>query len=341
MIHRMLSVQHLGHITMFTVLLHAVEAGAHRQMPDRFSSTAPGEAAADVFFTAVKHLQSSLQSRLAYIAACAESSSAMAPTEHMATEYFATLAQSRELLSRAQELAVVNFAAGVADVFQQQVSRLSDGLLLNFGVSDRAVSLAATLPTAIAVANPAIGRLLSAMFFRILPVPERERLGLTMPTVRTLDESSISTCKISFMCEGGAMTAEVPYCILKSSCCRIVFQSVRLFWKWRMMHRSPIDSRIVANDMVPVVEEESLLGAPLNVSLRAFCEVLDFAKIEGMTNVIGDCSIQKRQFKQNWLQEVANSAPATRQSIFHCAQVLGADEIVQGLKNCSMLDDSM
>lgn len=328
---------------MFTAILHAIEAGAQRQMPGDTACTAPSQAAAEVFFSAVKHLHSSLHSRLTYIAACADSACAMAPTVQMATEYFATLSQSRELLSRAQELAAVNFPPHVTSIFQRQVSRLSDGLLLNFGVSDRAVALASTLPTAVAASHPAIGRLLSAMFFRVLPDPERERLGLAMPTVRALDEGSVADCKMSFLCQGGALTAEVPYSLLKTSLGRIA-SHVRLFWKWRAMHRAPVDCRTMASSVAPVVEEEALLGAPLNVSLRAFGEVLDFARIAGMTSVIGDCSVQQRQFKQNWLQQVANSAPATRHSILHCAQVVGCEEIselVQQLGDCSEQHHSM
>lgn len=326
---------------MFTVVLHSIEAGAQRQMPGHITCSGPSKAAAEVFFSAVKHLHSSLQSRLAYIAACADSACAgMTPTEQMATEYFATLSQSRELLSRAQELAALNFSPEVTSVFSHQVSRLSDGLLLNFGVSDRAVILASTLPTAIAVNNPAIGRLLSAMMFRIMPEPERERLGLTMPTVGALDEGSVAECKMSFLCQGGLLTAEVPYSLMKSSLGRLSYH-VRLFWKWRAMRRATVHCRIMASDMAPVVEEEALLGAPLNVSLRAFNEVLDFARIAGMTSVIGDCSVQQRQFKQNWLAQVANSAPATRQSVLHCARVVGCEEIVQGLLHCSEQEHSM
>ncbi|NJR41774.1 MAG: hypothetical protein HC767_03045 [Akkermansiaceae bacterium] len=264
----------------------------------------------------------------------------MAPTEQMATEYFATLSQSRELLSRAQELAAVNFSPDVTAVFQRQVSRLSDGLLLNFGVSDRAVALAGSLPTAIAAANPAIGRLLSAMFFRVLPEPERARLGLAMPTVRALDESSVAGRKLSFLCQGGVMTSEIPFTLLKPSLGRIA-SHVRLFWKWRTMHRAPLDCRFKASNMPPVVEEEALLGAPLNVSLRAFNEVVDYARIAGMTSVIGDCSVQQHQFKQNWLEQVANSTPAMRHSVLHCATVLGCEEIVQGLCACSEQEHSM
>lgn len=328
------SVQHLGHLTMFAVVLHAIEAGAHRQQASCShtpSPTAPGQAAAEVFFSAVQHLHASLQSRLAYIAACADSSCVVSPTEHRATEYFFTLSQSRELLSRAQELAAVSFSQDVAAVFHRQVARLSDGLLLNFGVSDRAVTLAATLPTAIAATNPAIGRLLSAMFFRVLPETERERLGLAMPTVRALDEGALATCKVSFVCQGGAKTSDIPYSLLKASL-GTVAAHVRLFWKWRTLHCAPTGRAVP--DFGSIVEEEALQGAPLNVSLRAFSEVLDFARIGCMTSVIGDCSVQQRQFKQSWLEQVLGSGPAARASVFQCAQAVGCSEIVQGMQQC-------
>ena len=313
---------------MFTVILHGIEAGSQRQMHGDAVSSAPGHAAAEVFFSAVKHLHSALHSRLAYIAACADSACTMAPTEQMATEYFATLAQSRELLSRAQELAAVNFTTQVTSVFQRQVSSLSDGLLLNFGVSDRAVALASTLPTAVAASNPAVGRLLSAMFFRVLPAPERERLGLTMPTVRALDEGSVAECRISFLCQEGTMTAEVPYSMLKSSLARIASQ-VRLFWKWRAMHRAPVDHRAMTKHVDPYAEQEALLGAPLNINARAFVEVLDFARIGGMRSVIGDCSVQQKEMKLRLAQSIVSGPPGHRGNVVHCAEVLGCDEFAE------------
>jgi hypothetical protein len=323
-----LCVQHLGHMTMFMVLLHAIEAAARPQLPGDMISppVRPAAAAAEVFLGAVKHMHSSLQSRLAYIAAYADSGRAAG--EQMATEYFATLAQSRELLSRSQELASVNFSPQIAAAFQQQVSALGDGLMLNFGVSDRAVHLAHLLPTAIATVNPAIGRLLSAMLFRSLPGPERERLDLHLPTVRVMDESSANECTVSFLCEGGTMTADIPFQMLKPM--GRIAATVRLFFKWRAMNQLAMDGRWTSAT-TPGSDEDALSGAPLHIKISALSEVLDFARLEGMQSVVCDCSEQRRKFKQYWFEQVAAGTASARRSIFHCAQVLGHEEIVHGL----------
>lgn len=315
---------------MFTVLLHAIENTAHVQLPASVVAPpqTPAAAAAEVFFGAVKHIHSSLQSRLSYVATCAEAGSA--PTEQMATEYFATLAQSRELLSRSQELACVNFSGDIASMFQHQVSALLDGLMLNFGVSDRAVALAHHLPTAIATANPAIGRLLSAMFFRSLPGPKRERLGLLMPTVNAMDENVANECKVSFMCEGGTPTAEIPFHTLKPM--GRIAAIVRLFLKWRAMNKPAVDCRYGAAHSRACADEDAILGAPLNIKISALSEVLDFARLEGMRSVVGDCSAQRQMFKKIWFNQVVSGTASARKSIFHCAQVLGYEEVVLGLR---------
>jgi hypothetical protein len=101
--------QHVGELTFFVTLLNAV---ASRQGP---------VVAADTLLEHTVAIRSALQNRLAAVIA--------SPPALAAVEYFTLLAQIRELLSRARELAATLVAPAVRCVYLSRLSALQDGVL--------------------------------------------------------------------------------------------------------------------------------------------------------------------------------------------------------------------
>jgi hypothetical protein len=101
--------QHVGELTFFVTLLNAV---ASRQGP---------VVAADTLLEHTVAIRSALQNRLAAVIA--------SPPALAAVEYFTLLAQIRELLSRARELAATLVAPAVRCVYLSRLSALQDGAL--------------------------------------------------------------------------------------------------------------------------------------------------------------------------------------------------------------------
>ena len=229
--------------------------------------------------------------------------------------------QARELLSRTQELAALNFDDAIAKHISSRLSSMQDEITLNFAASDRAVQLASALPVSAVSGNPLLARVLSGSVYRVLPQQERERLGLPRPTAygaQRIDESE--GAQVMYRCVTGA-TAAVPLRLLKSF--PRLHRQVSLLCRWRAMDSD-------CRDGVTFLPPELLRGAPLHVHMHALHEMLDFARASSMSVKMGDPQQVRAQFKNIWLTQVAQGA--LRDSVRACADAFGCEEAAAALR---------
>eukprot|EP00892_Ulva_mutabilis_P009311 jgi/Ulvmu1/6752/UM030_0087.1 len=305
--------QHLGHFTFFSALLLAIERSA-QGMPAVAVTTA-GAAAAECVFDAVVHMRGELLQRL--------ESLTHSPPQTIAVEHFTLLAQARELLSRTQELAALNFDESIAKQMSAGLSSMQDELSLNFAASDRTVHLASALPVSAVAGNPLLARVLSGSVYRVLPQQERERLGLPRPTAFTaqrLDESDGS--QATYRCVNG-VSAAVPLRLIRAF--PRLQRQIGLLCRWRALCCGGVG----AGGFLP---PELLRGAPLHVHAHALHEMLDFARAASMNVKMGNPEQVRAQFKSIWLTQVSQGT--LRDAVRQCADVLGCEEASAALRRC-------
>lgn len=233
------------------------------------------------------------------------------------------LLQARELLSRTQELAALNFDEPIAKQISSRLSSMQDELTLNFAASDRAVHLASALPISAVCGNPLLARVLSGSVYRVLPQQERERLGLPRPTAFTaqrIDESD--GAQVTYRCMSGT-TAAVPLRLLNYF--PRLHRQVGLLCRWRAMCGGGLDGGAF-------LSPELLRGAPLHVHVHALHEMLDFARAASMNVKMGDPQQVRAQFKNIWLAAVSQGA--LRDAVRQCADALGCEEASAALRHC-------
>jgi hypothetical protein len=298
------TVQHLGELTFFVTLLHAI-AARHGAV-----------AAAETLYSATAAIRSALVARLGALA--------HAPPARGAVEYFTLLAQTRELLSRSKELVQTLVGADVRRVFLARISAQQDEVMLNHTQSDRGVRFLRTLSLSAVIASPLLHNFLQGPCANTLPAEERTRLALPRPVTHASAWRAQQPLSVRVRC--GAVVP-IPLDLLRPLT-RLV-ELADLFARWQAQASRaapPPPAPPVASAGQHQLPPRTHHAVPLPVDAYVLRTILDCAFGVVMEPKVGGPAA-KVQYLQGWAAELHGNQPL-KAAVYEFAELLGFSECV-------------